>query len=72
MNIALFPEASLVIDEKGLDEWDDGLPLNGFKPKLLYKKNSLIFHKVQAVTVTSKDEPYSLPHTADKVVRNRL
>jgi hypothetical protein len=72
INLALFPEASVVIDENGLEEWDKDNPLNGKTPRLVYVEKSLVFHKIQAVKITSKDTDFSFPHTANELTRNRL
>lgn len=72
VNLTLFPESSVVIDAKGLTEWDDDAPFSGPKPKLVYVEKSLVFHKIQAVNITSQDYSSSFLHTTDELTRKRF
>lgn len=72
INLALFPEASVVIDAKGLEGWEENNVFDEPSPKLVYVEKSLIFHKIEAVNITSKDHEFSFAHTADELTRKRL
>jgi len=72
INIALFPESSVIGKQDEVDQQGDTSPLGRLVPKLCYVDKSLVFHRIKAVKIDSHDENSSAPYVMDELSRKRL
>ena len=72
VNIALFPESSIIGEEgDGADE-SAATHSSRLMSKLYFVSESLMYHRICAVSVTSHDESSSVPFALNEITRNRL
>jgi len=72
VNIALFPESSIIgVEGEGVDEIATAHS-SQLMPKLYFVNESLMYHRISAVNVTSHDESSSVPFALNEITRNRL
>lgn len=75
INLALFPESSSVSKTKATlekEEIPQASDLEDSDAKLYFVNGSIIYHKIDAVEVKSKDSDWSEPFVVDELTRRRF